>query len=84
MKTTETSNEYLLEKLRLEHPLQVINKIISVKENTFGFYDVGVDMESMFFDTKILHTIVYLPYPITEYEKLSQHEQTEWRLNYMV
>lgn len=44
-------------------------------------YDVKVDMESMFFDTKIKHSKATLPYPFSEYEKLSEKDQFEWRFN---
>jgi hypothetical protein len=65
----------------LDRTTQVINEVISFKENGHGFYDVKVDMESMFFDTKILHIKCTLPYPISEYEKLTEKEQFEWRMN---
>lgn len=71
----------MLQKIRLDRPTQVINEVILVKENGYGFYDVKVDMESMFFDTKILHTKCVLPYPFSEYEKLSEKEKFEWRMN---
>lgn len=73
------NKEEMLGKIRLDRPTQVINEVISVKENGYGFYDVDVDMESMFFDTKILHTKCTLPYPFSEYEKLTKKEQFEWR-----
>lgn len=73
--------EKMLEKIRLDRPTQVINEVISVKENEYGFYDVEVDMESMFFDIKILHTKCTLPYPFSDYEELSEKEQLEWRMN---
>jgi len=73
----------MLEKIRLDRPTQVINEVISVKENGYGFYDVKVDMESMFFDTKILHTKCTLPYPFSEYEKLSEKVKSKWQtINY--
>lgn len=75
------NREEMLEKIRLDRPTQVINEVISVKENGYGFYDVKVDMESMFFDTKILHTKCTLPYPLSDYEKLTKKEQFDWRMN---
>ena len=73
--------DVLLENIRLDRPTQVINEVISFRYNEYGFYDVKVDMESMFFDTKILHHYITLPYPFSEYEKLSEIEQMEWRWN---
>ena len=75
------NNEEMLEKIRLDRPNQVIHEVISFKENGYGFYDVKVDMESMFFDTKIKHSKAILPYPFSEYEKLSEKDQFEWRFN---
>lgn len=75
------NKEEILEKIRLDRSTQVINEVISFKENGYGFYDVKVDMESMFFGTKILHTKCTLPYPSSEYEKLTGKEQLEWRMN---
>jgi hypothetical protein len=75
------SNEEILEKIRQDRPTQVIHEVISFKENEYGFYDVKVDMETMFFESKILHAKHTLPYPTSEYEKLSEKDQFEWRFN---
>ena len=75
------TNGEMLEEIRLDRPSQTIHKVISFKKNRYGFYDVKVDMESMFFETKIKHSTVTLPYPFSEYEKLSEKEQFEWRFN---
>ena len=72
--------EKMLEKIRLDRPTQVINEVISIKENEYGFYDVLVDMELMFYGTKILHNRYMLSYPLSEYEKLTETEQREWRM----
>jgi hypothetical protein len=74
-------NIEILEKIRLDRPEQVINDVVSFKKNEYGFYDVKVYMESMFFDTKILHTKCVLPYPLSEYLKLNEQEQLDWRWN---
>jgi|LakMenEpi03Aug12_release.lakeMendotaPanAssembly.Ray.scaffolds.fasta_scaffold255667_3 hypothetical protein len=74
-------NTEMLQKIRKERPNQVIHQVISFKENEYGFYDVKVDMESMFFESKIKHTKCTLPYPFSEYEKLSEKDQFEWRFN---
>jgi hypothetical protein len=74
------NKEEMLEKIRLDRPTQVITEVISVKENEYGFYDVKVNMESMFFDTK-LNEKCTLPYPFSEYEKLTEKEQFDWRWN---
>lgn len=74
------NNEEMLEKIRLERPNQVINEVISLKKNKHGFYNVKVDMETMFFNTKIKHSKVILPFPYSDYEKLSEKQQLEWRL----
>jgi hypothetical protein len=75
------TQEEMLEKIRQDRPTQVIHEVILFKENEYGFYDVKVDMETMFFETKILHAKHTLPYPMSEYEKLSEKEQFEWRFN---
>lgn len=71
----------MLEKIKLDRPNQVIHEVISFNQNEYGFYNIRVDMESMFFYTKILHSKVTLPFPYAEYEKLSEKEQFEWRFN---
>lgn len=73
------NNEEMLEKVRQDRPKQVIHEVISFKQNEYGFYDVKVDMETMFFESKIKHTKITLPYPHSEYEKLSEKEQLDWR-----
>jgi len=75
------SNQEILEKIRIDRPNQVIHEVLSFNKNEFGFYDVEVDMESMFFQTKILHSKITLPYPLSEYEKLSDKQKLEWRFN---
>ena len=64
------TNKEMLEKIRLDRPGQVINKVISFIENNNGTYYVEVDMESVFFDTKVLHTRFTLLYPLNNCLKL--------------
>lgn len=73
------SNEEMLEKIRLERPKQVIHEVISFSKNEYGFYDVMVDMQQKVFQTTILHVKAKLPYPYSEFKKLSEKEQFEWR-----
>jgi len=73
------SNEEMLELVRADRPSQVINEVLSFEKNKYGFYNVKVDMESMFFNTKILHTQAILPYPALKYAQLSEDYQFDWR-----
>ena len=73
------NKDELLVKLRLERPEQVIHEVLSFKKNKHGFYNVDVNMETMFFKTKIKNTHITLPYPCSEYEKLTEGEQFNWR-----
>lgn len=73
------TNEEMLIELRKENPNWVIHEVLSFKENDYGFYDVKVDMESMFLGTKVLHTKTKLPYPMKKYEKLSEKRKLDWR-----
>ena len=77
-------NDEMLIKIRQDRPDQVIHEVLDVKENSYGFYNVKVDMETYFFETKIRHCHTTLPYPIAEYEKLSSIEQLEYRWENMV
>lgn len=77
------NKEKLLKKLRKERPDQVIHEVISFDKNDYGFYNVKVDMESMFFDTKVIHTKTTLPYPMSKYEKLTESQQFDWRFENM-
>jgi hypothetical protein len=79
------TNKEMLMKIREDRPLQKINKVISFEKNVYGFYDVNVDMEVVFslFEsstTKIKHVHMKLPYPFSEYEKLSEILQLNYRL----
>lgn len=78
-KIDPTTNDEMLELLRKERPNQVIHEVISFKKNDYGFYDVEVDMESMFLETKVLHTKCRLPYPYKSYEKMSEKKKMDWR-----
>jgi hypothetical protein len=72
----------MLEKIKADRPNQNINEVIDFKKNIYGFYDVKVDMEIMFFDnTKILHMKCTLPYPSSDYEKLTEDQQLKYRMN---
>jgi len=73
------NNDEMLEAIRKDRPGQVINKVLGFKLNEHGFYNVKVDMESMFFDTRVLHTHTILPYPSKAYENLSKEYQSDWR-----
>ena len=73
------SKEQMLENLRKERPEQVINEVLSFEKNKYGFYDVVVDMEHQFLETRIKHVHQRLPYPYREYEKLSEEKQIAWR-----
>ena len=71
----------MLEDIRIDRPNQIIHKVISIKKNSYGFFDVKVNMESMFFGTKIKHTHCTLPYPYSEFEKLNRKQQLDWSYN---
>jgi hypothetical protein len=73
-------NTELLEKIRLERPHQTINKVISFKKNIFGFYDVTVEMQGSFVESKIIHYVTVLPYPLSEYLKLTTPHGNAWNL----
>ncbi len=75
-------NEEMLNKIRKDRPNQIIHKVFSFQKNKFGFYDVEVDMETMFLETKILHTRVTIPYPLSEYNKLHIIGQFHYRWNH--
>lgn len=53
----------MLKLIRKDRPNQVIHKVLSFEKIKHG-YIVEVDMELMFYKTKILHTIFKLPYPL--------------------
>lgn len=74
----------MLKKIQLDRPTQVIHKVLSFKENEYGFYNVTVDMENIFFSTRISHVKCTLPYPIKKYENLSENDQTKWRESYFI
>lgn len=73
----------MLKKIRKDRPNQTIYKVLSFKKNKYGFYDVKVDMEGWFFETKIIHTVNTLPYPLSKYKKLNSQDMGEWLLNNM-
>ena len=68
----------MLKKLRKDRPDQVIHEVISFDYNDHGFYNVKVDMESMFSDTVIRHINLTLPYPLDVFNKLKIDEKFNW------
>jgi len=69
------NKEELLEKIRKERPNQVIHNVISFKKNKDGYYDVLVDMEAKFFESKIKHTMETIPYPLSQHLKLKTEDK---------
>jgi len=65
----------MLEKIRVERPEQKINEVIFFKVNKYGFFNVKINVDV---DEKIKNLITTIPYPFSEYEKLSKGEQAEW------
>ena len=61
----------------------VFGKLCNFKKNKVGFYTVEVDMEVMFLNTKVLHAVHKIPYPISEYNNLTESEQLKYRLDLM-
>ena len=62
------TKEQLLKEIRKERPNQEINKVIDFNFEQ-NFYLVVVDMPTYFFETKIKHTHVTIPWPFEEYKK---------------
>ena len=79
MMAGKMDNKEMLEKIKQDRKNNLINEVISYKENEYGFYDVNVDMQSDFFGTKVLHSRCTLPYPYDKFEKLSSKEKSEWQ-----
>ena len=79
------TNEEMFEKVREDRPHQIIHEVIDFEKNEYGFYDVTVDMQvdganlGIIHMPTIRHSRMRLPYPISEYEKLTVKEQFEWR-----
>lgn len=69
----------ILSEIRKERPNQKIKNILDFKRNKHGFYNVTVEMEGRFLETKINRTIVTIPYPKKSYKKLKRNEQLDWR-----
>lgn len=68
------TKEELLIKIREDRPNQVINEVINFNLNDFGFYDVDVDMQVQFFETRILHHKMTIPYPLQSYLNLTPEQ----------
>ena len=77
------TNDDMLGKIRCDRPNQVIHEVIGFEKNKHGFYDVNVDMQTMIIDTIIKHCVTFIPYPISEYNKLSNGQQFDYRWKYM-
>lgn len=72
------NKQELLNKIREERPHQVINDVLMIQYNEYGFYDVDVDMQSQFFETTILHTHVTLPFPLEKYRMLTDEQKSKY------
>jgi len=77
------TNEQMLELLRKDRPTQVIHKVFGFKKdpNFPTIFQVRVDMQSKFFNTTIRHTRHILPYPISEYLKLTDEDREKANYN---
>lgn len=77
------TNMEMLEKLRIDRPDQIIHEVISFEvDPEYGFYNVKVDMQIQFLETTIKHFYRTIPYPLSEFEKLTQVQQLDWRWSY--
>jgi hypothetical protein len=78
-------NQEMMKLLHEERPNQIIHEVISFELNEYGFYDVRVDMQldggdnGIFVMPTIKHVKKKLPYPYSEYEKLSENQKSKWR-----
>ena len=78
MKFIEEDKERLLELIRHERSCQVIHEVLDYEEiEGYSFIKVKVDMPTQFFDTTIQHSAHWIPFPMKEYEKLSEEEERE-------
>jgi hypothetical protein len=83
------NNEEMLELIRSDRPDQVIHKVFSFEENKHGFYNVKVNMEGLLphynedGTTTIKNVHTTLPYPLADFQKLSEFEQCEWMFEYV-
>lgn len=79
------TNEEMLKKVREDRPEQIIHEVIDFKQNNYGFYDVYADMQAEAIDLDwaqfpiIRHLKTRIPYPISEYNKLTKEQQLEYR-----
>lgn len=79
------TNEEMLKNVREDRPEQTIHKVLDFKQNAHGFYDVLVDMQKDAIDLDwmefplIKHVKIRIPYPLSEYNKLSKEEQLDYR-----
>lgn len=75
---TEFQKKLFLYKIRKDRPTQIIHKVLNVEKNKYGFYNVKVDMEGWFFETKVIHTVTMLPYPLSNYNQLTTEQRQDW------
>lgn len=69
------TNDLMLELVREDRSAQTIHNVISFTINDYGFYDVVVDMMMSLGEITTNHAVNIIPYPIAEYEKLSERER---------
>lgn len=74
-------NRRMLKKIREDRPGQMIHKVLKYYKNGYGFYNVEVDMQGSFFETTVRHIRQILPYPIKEYEKLTEIQKSHWQMD---
>lgn len=79
------NNEEMLKLIREDRPNQTIHSVLGFKLNSYGFYDVRVDMQyngglnGIFEMPTVIHAIQKLLYPTSEYMKLTKKQQLDWR-----
>lgn len=74
------SNDEMLELVRAENPGQVITEVVHFSLNKHGFYTVYVKTETPVCG-KVKKCKTILPYPLSEYNRLSLSKQCEWNRN---
>jgi hypothetical protein len=78
-------NQEMLQLIREDRPHQTIHEVLDFRLNQYGFYDVRVDMQhdgglnTIFEMPTVIHVVQKLPYPTSEYMKLTDKQQLDWR-----
>jgi len=71
---------YILKEIRLEYPSELIDEVVSILKNEYGFYDI-LAKTSLSYKGDYIDGFWKFPYPKEKFDKLSFADKRAWRIS---